>query len=277
MTIFQAFLLGIVQGLTEFLPVSSSAHLVFFQFLLGFSDPLVFFDVILHLGTLVALLIYFAPDLAHLVRDSVYGIFFLSRRKPLKEIFEIAPHSRWALGIIIASIPTALMGFLFKDWFESLFSSLQAVGLALFGTSAILWSTRYYQKGEKTIETARFLDFFLIGVLQGVAIIPGISRSGTTIAAALLLGLEHETAFRFSFLLAIPAILGAGLLEAHHGLETWRWGWQVLGVGFLVSAFFGYFSIYFLSKIVRKGKLYAFAFYTLAFGALVLAVSHGLE
>lgn len=277
MTLFQASLLGIVQGLTEFLPVSSSAHLVFVQHVFGFSDPLVFFDVVLHLGTLVGLFVYFAGDLAHLVRDSVYGIFFLFRRKPLKEIFEIAPHTRWALGILIACLPTALIGFLFKDWFESLFGSLRAVGLALLGTSAILWSTRYYPKGRKTITTARFIDFLAIGALQGVAIVPGISRSGTTIAAALLLGLERETAFRFSFLLAIPVILGAGLLEAHHGLETWKWGWPVLAVGFFSSAVFGYLSLHFLSRVTRKGKLHLFAGYTLALGFAMIFLSGHFE
>ncbi len=277
MTFFQSFILGLVQGLTEFLPVSSSAHLVFFQFLFGFSDPLVFFDVILHLGTLVALLIYFAGDLAHLVRDSVYGIFFLLRRKSLKEIFEIAPHTRWALGIIIASIPTALMGFLLKDWFESLFGSLRGVSYQLFVNAAILWSTRYYPKGDKTIQTARLLDFFIIGIFQGVSIIPGISRSGATIATALLLGLERQTAFRFSFLLAIPAILGAGILECKHGFQSWHWGWPVLGIGFFASLIAGYFSLYILSKMIRKGQLYTFAFYTLLFGIVVLMYANGFK
>lgn len=276
MSLAEALLLGLVQGLTEFLPVSSSAHLVLVQHLLGFSKPLVFFDVVLHLGTLVGLLVYFAGDVAHLVRDSIYGISYLIHRKPIEQISEVAPHSRWALGILVATIPTGLAGFFFKDWFESLFGSLQAVGLALLGTTLILWLTRYFQKNEKGMDQSSYLDYFVIGVFQGIAIIPGISRSGATISAALFRGLKREEAFRFSFLLAVPAILGAGLLEWKDGLGSWEWGWPVLTVGFLVSAVFGYLSLCFLARIIQKGKLHLFGIYTFLFGILVLVVSSRL-
>lgn len=275
MTLFQALLLGVVQGLTEFLPVSSSAHLVVVQHLFGFTEPMVFFDVVLHLGTLVALFVYFAGDIAHLLRDSLYGISYLLHRKPMKDIAEIAPHSRWALGILAASVPTGLLGIFFKDWFESLFGSLQAVGLALLGTTAILWLTRYFQKDRRGIDSARYRDFLAIGLFQGIAIIPGISRSGATIAAALFLGLRREDAFRFSFLLAIPAILGAGLVELKDGITGWAWGWPVLATGFLASASFGYASLFFLSRVTRSGKLHLFALYTLAFGCIVFFLSIG--
>ena len=277
MSFLQAFILGLVQGLTEFLPVSSSAHLVFTQHLLGFKESLLFFDVVVHLGTLTALFIYFSTDIAHILRDSIYGMSYIFRRKPLNEIFEIAPHSRWAFGVLIACIPTGLMGFLFRDWFEQLFGSLHAVSTALLVNSVILWSTNYYQKGEKGIEKASWLDFLVIGTLQGVAIIPGISRSGTTIAAGLLLGLRREEAFRFSFLLAIPAILGAGVLELRHGLGTWEGQWVGLSTGFLVAAFFGYISIFVLSGIMKKGKLHVFGFYTLLLGLVILTSFLRLE
>ena len=270
MTILKAVILGLVQGLTEFLPVSSSAHLVFVQHLLGFTEPLLFFDVLLHVGTLIALFVYFAGDLAHLLRDSGYAFFYLLRRKPLREIFEIAPHSRWAFGILLASIPTGLMGFFFKDWFESLFGSLTAVGIALLGTTLILWFTRRFQAGEKGIEKCGPWDFLVIGTIQGVAIIPGISRSGSTIAAGLFRGLDRETAFRFSFLLAIPAILGAAFLELKDGLTLPQGEWLSYGLGFLTAAISGYASIALLASIVRKGTLHRFAFYTLAFACWVL-------
>lgn len=265
-----------VQGLTEFLPVSSSAHLVFVQHLLGFSEPLLFFDIVLHLGTLVALFIYFAADLAHLIRDSIYGFFFFLRRKSLQEIFETVPYSKWAFGILVASIPTGLAGFLFKDWFEGLFGSLRAVGFALFGTTLILWTTRF-KTGEKTIEKTGILDYLVIGALQGVAITPGISRSGSTIAAAIFRGFERETAFRFSFLLAIPAILGAALLEMKKGFLIPQGEWPALGVGFLTAAVFGYLSLRVVAAVVRKGKLHHFAFYTLALGLLILFISHRIQ
>ena len=276
MSLFQAFLLGLVQGLTEFLPVSSSAHLVFVQHLMSFSEPLLLFDVVVHLGTLASLLLYFVEDLVHLIRDSIYGFFFLLRRKPVAEILETAPYSRWAFGILIASIPTGLMGILFKDWFEALFGSLHAVGLALLATSLILWATRF-KKGEKGIEKVRVLDYLAIGVMQGVAIIPGISRSGSTIAAAFFVGLERETAFRFSFLLAIPAILGAGVLELREGLQVGPGMWPALGVGFLTAAGVGYLSIRLVSAVVRKGKLHRFALYTLSLGLLTLFLSTRIE
>lgn len=277
MTILEALILGIVQGLTEFLPVSSSAHLVLVQHLLGFKEPMVFFDVVLHLGTLAALFVYFGADIAHLLRDSIYGIFYLVRRRPMTQIAEIAPHSRWALGILIASLPTGFMGIVFKDWFESLFGSLQAVGVALFGTSAILWLTRYFQKNERGIEKLKYADFFFIGFFQGVAIIPGISRSGSTLAASLFRGFKREEAFRFSFLLAIPAILGAGLVELKEGLSAGQESWASLGVGFLAAALFGYFSIFLVSRLVRQGKLHRFTFYTLPLGILTLFLSRWLE
>ena len=277
MTLAEAFLLGWVQGLTEFLPVSSSAHLVLVQHLLGFKEPLVFFDVVLHLGTLAGLFVYFWADIAHLVRDSLYGISYLLHRKPMAQIAEIVPHSRWALGILVASLPTGLMGILFKDWFESLFGSLQAVGIALWGTSAILWLTRYHQKDERSMSEAKYLDFFFIGFFQGIAIIPGISRSGATIAASLFRGFKREEAFRFSFLLAIPAILGAGLLEFQEGVAQWQWGWPVLVGGFVASAVFGYLSLFFLDRVTRKGRLHYFAFYTFLVGALILYFVPRLE
>lgn len=277
MSLLQALLLGVVQGLTEFLPVSSSAHLVFVQHLLGFTQPLLFFDVVLHLGTLLALFIYFAGDIAYLLRDSVYGIFFLIRRKPLKEIAEIAPHSKWALGILVASLPTGLMGVFFKERFETLFGSLRAVGFLLLGTTALLWLTRAFQKGERSFESSRWRDFLVIGLFQGVAIAPGISRSGATIAAALFLGLKREEAFKFSFLLSIPAILGAGLIEYREGFSVWEWGWPALAAGFFAAALLGYLSLHFLSRVTRQGKLHYFAIYTFLLSASLLTFSRWLK
>lgn len=277
MTFFQAFILGLTQGLTEFLPVSSSAHLIFVQHLFGFKDPLLFFDIVVHLGTLAALFVYFAADLAHIIRDTLYGISYLFHRKPLKEIFEIVPHAKWALGVFLAFIPTALAGFFFRDWFESLFGSLWVTGITLIINSGILWLTRSFRKGKRGIENARWWDYILIGIMQAVSIIPGISRSGATIATGLILGLRTEAAFRFSFLLAIPAILGAGFLELSHGLEILQGHWGVLAIGFFTAALFGFLSIVLLDKVTQKGKLHIFAFYTLLLGLTILTVFNRLE
>ena len=282
MTIFQAAFLGVVQGMTEFLPISSSAHLVFAQYLMGFHKPLLFFDVMLHQGTLLALFVYFAADLAHIIRDSIYGIFFLIRRKPLKQIAEMAPHSKWALGIIVAMIPTGLMGIFFKHWFESLFGSFRDLGIQMLITTALLVLTRFFPRGAasggdrqngKGIEQATYLDFLIIGVMQGIAIIPAISRSGATIAAALFLGIKRDDAFRFSFLISIPAILGAGLLEMKDGFAGIGMSWPALAAGFTTSAIFGFLSLFWLARVTRRGKLYLFGVYTFLFSLLVFYLS----
>jgi undecaprenyl-diphosphatase len=213
---------------------------------------------------------------AHLVRDSIYGFFSLLHRKPVKHIYEVAPHCRWAWGIILATLPTGVIGILFKDWFESLFGSLHTVGYELLANSLLLWLTRYFKKGEKGIEQGRWFDFLIIGTLQAVSIVPGISRSGATIAGALFLGFNRETAFRFSFLLAIPAILGASLLELRDGLGGPD-SWGANGIGFAVAALSGMVAIFVLAKIVRQGKLHNFAFYTLPFGLLILYTSRFLD
>lgn len=270
MSLLEASIFGLVQGVTEFLPVSSSAHLVLFHHLLGFREQIVFFDVVLHWGTLVSLFIYFAADIACLLRDSAYGISYLIRRKPMQQILDAAPHSRWALGIVVASLPTALMGIFFRDWFESLFSSLRATGLQLFVTTALLALTAFFQKSERGMDRAGWRDFLVIGFAQGISIIPGISRSGATIAAALFCGLKREDAFRFSFLLSIPAILGAAAVEAEAGLTAWQGGWEPLAAGFLVSALFGCLSLFFLARVLRRGRFHWFAVYTFLLGLLIL-------
>lgn len=265
----QAFFLGLVQGLTEYLPISSSAHLVFIQYFLGLKSEMLFFDIVLHLGTLLAVFVYFAADIAHLIRDSTYSIFFLIQKKPFEKIKDSAPAAYPALGVVLASIPTAFIGFVFNDQFEAMFGSIKTLGYELLFTTVLLWATRYFQAGEKSIQKASLWDFLLIGILQGVAIIPGVSRSGVTIAAGLFRGLKREDAFRFSFLLAIPAILGAALLELKDGVSISAEQWPVYLVGFITAAVSGFLSIIFLALIMRQEKFHRFAYYTLVFSLLV--------
>jgi len=276
MNLIEALLLGLIQGLTEFLPISSSGHLVIFQNLLGFKEPLLFFYIVVHLGSLTSLLIYFAGDIAHLIRDSFYGFFFLFRKKSFGEILHDAPHAKETLGIVIACIPAAVIGTLFRDWFAGLFGSLQAVGLALLGTTLLLTLTRFFQRNEKGLEQVRMLDFLMIGLFQALAIIPGISRSGATIAAGLFLGWKREEAFRFSFLLAVPTILGAAVIEFQRGIALWEGAGPVLAVGFLAAAIVGYLALHLLSAVMRRGELHKFALYTLFLGGLILFLSRGM-
>jgi undecaprenyl-diphosphatase len=169
------------------------------------------------------------------------------------------------------------MGVLFEDGFESMFGSLRNVGYELLATALILWLTRYCQTHQKEMKEGRYLDFLIIGITQGISIVPGISRSGITIAAALFLGFKREDAFRFSFLLAIPAILGAGLIEAGNGILHWEWGWEILAMGFVVALVSGYFSLFFLARVTQKGKLHLFSFYAFAFGILILFLAGRFE
>ena len=276
-TFFQAFVLGLVQGLTEFLPVSSSAHLVFFQHLLGLRKQMLSFDVFVHVATLTALLAYFAEDLLAFARDTFSGVLLFFQKKSVSEIFEKYPGTKWTWGIIAASVPTAAIGFLFKDWFESMFGSLMISGVTLVMNAGILWLTRSWPAGEKKIHQTRFFDYFLIGILQGIAIIPGISRSTVTLAGGLWLGLERETAFRFAFLISIPAILGASVLEFHHGIQVPSGAGPAYGLAFFAAALSGYLSLRWLSGIVRKGELHLFAFYTVLAGAVMMIAARWFE
>jgi undecaprenyl-diphosphatase len=251
-----------VQGLTEFLPVSSSGHLVFFQSVFGVKEALVFFDVMLHLGTLLAVIVFFRDDITRVVMDLPKGF----RRGT-----EVPGSTRLLLWIIVASIPTGLMGFLLKDWFESLFSQPKAVGIMLLITGLILWLTQYRKGERRTIERMRWVDAMLIGIAQGVAIIPGISRSGATISTGLFRGLDRELSGKFSFLLSIPAILGATLLEFRK-IESPSEVWVYLA-GTAVAFCVGLVALKVLMKIVRRGKLFNFAYYCWAVGILMMIVA----
>jgi undecaprenyl-diphosphatase len=252
----------VVQGLTEFLPVSSSGHLVFFQSLFGMEEPQLFFDVMLHFGTLLAVMVYFRTDLLEMIQ--AIGLRLKGRREGEKEI-------KLFLWIILASLPTGLMGILFKDWFESLFSKPKIVGIMLLVTGLILWLTRWNGKQEKTIKEMRWFDALFIGVAQGIAIIPGISRSGSTISIGLFLGLNRELAGRFSFLLSIPAILGATLLEIHKLDSLAKLETALIGAA--VAFVTGILSLTLLMKIIRMGKISNFAYYCWPIGAIMIILT----
>jgi undecaprenyl-diphosphatase len=260
-TALQVIVLGIAQGLTEFLPISSSAHLVFFQSLFGLKEPLLLFDIMLHLGTLLAVFVFFRRDLADIVR----GVIRFLRGK------EETPSARLAAWIILASVPTGLMGVLLKDWFESLFAKPALAGMMLLITGIVLWLTRLKRGEGRRIEGMGWPDALLIGIAQGIAIIPGISRSGATISAGLLLGLDRELSGKFSFLLSIPAILGATLLEARKisSVETLGLNLAGLGAAFLV----GLVALTFLMKIIKIGRFSSFAYYCWAAGMAMVFFS----
>ena len=261
-TLIQAIFLGVVQGLTEFFPVSSSGHLVFFQSLFGIDEPPIFFDIMLHVGTLLAVVVYLRREILQIIQG--VGAALQGKNEGRDGL-------RMFLWMVVASIPTGLMGIVLKDWFESVFSQPRFVGMMLLVTGLILWLTRWIKGGGKDIRKMCWLDALLIGIAQGVAIIPGISRSGSTISAGLFLGLDRVLAGKFSFLLSIPAILGAALLGSRKIGSAGDVGVILMGTG--VACLVGYFSLKILMKIISIGKVSHFSYYCWAMGLLMLLLA----
>lgn len=252
-TLPEVLFLGIVQGLTEWLPISSSGHLVIAQQLLGIRVPLLF-DIMLHVGTLFAVFAFFWKDILEIV-SSVLKLDFKSDK------------GRIALFIIVATVPIVLAGPLFYGMILNLFGNLFAVGIALMVTGAILYSTRYSQAKQGTELDLR--NAFLIGLSQALSLVPGISRSGITISLALSKGIDKRQAFTFSFLLAIPAVIGAAVFELYRttGFDT-AINLEMFA-GTAAAAIVGYFSLKFLRGLLEKKKLYLFAYYCWVVGAAV--------
>ncbi|MFQ5814683.1 MAG: undecaprenyl-diphosphatase UppP, partial [Anaerolineae bacterium] len=254
MNIVQALVLGIVQGATEFVPISSSGHLVLVPWLLDWPEPGLVFDTIVHWGTLVAVLAFFWRDLVALARAWARSLV----KRNLEQT-----EARLAWLIIVGTLPAALIGFLGEDFFESLFKSPGRVAALLLVTGAILALSERLGKRQRSMADLGWLDSILIGLAQGLAIAPGISRSGATIAMGLLRGVKREAAARYSFLLATPIIFGAGLLQLVELFQTEAVGAQLppLVVGFLAAAISGYLGIKFLLAYLQRGRLYVFAAY----------------
>ncbi len=252
-----AVLLGLVQGLTEFLPVSSSGHLVLTHQLLGFEGPQIAYDVLLHLGTLLAVIIYFRSDLLQIFYTAV---------NPSSEY----GGRRWILMIIIASIPTAIIGFAFEEVLEKQFGDPRLVSLQLWCTALLLVITDRVWIRESAGRKVKAHQALLVGVAQGIAIIPGISRSGATIATGVFCGLNRNVAARFSFLISIPAIFGASLLELDEIVAIRAQDVLPYLLGVLVAFITGYLSIDILLRILVKRKLWKFAVYLFGIGLLGL-------
>ena len=246
MTFFEAILLGIIQGLTEFLPISSSGHLVLFQSWLNISIEGNTFEVIVHIGTLGSILFVFWEDVYTILKN-------LTKRESQFQVGTLA----------LATIPAVLVGFTLKDYFEILFDNTTSVSIALMVTGVILFISKFAKQNNSSITWKSGL---LIGLAQAIAIIPGISRSGFTISAALLLGKNSREAARFSFLLAIPVITGAGLLTAMDGLNGESFPIPILLGGLLSSFIIGVFALQWLIQWLESGKYYWFGAYCMVIG-----------
>ena len=273
MTLLSSILLGLIQGVAEFLPISSSGHLAIAENLLnmsGASEIPEFFDVLLHLGTLLAVFAAYWEDIRDMIVEFFCGVRDLARHStPVP----VPPARRMILLIIVGTLPLAAV-LPVKDLVGGLGSNMYFVGGALIVTGFLLFASDRVKKGRKTERSATILDVLLVGVAQAIATCPGISRSGTTITAGCFLGFERKFAVRYSFLMSIPAILGANILSIKDAMETAIWSEvPVYLAGVLVSAVVGYACIRLLKMIAAKGKFGFFAYYCWAVGALTLLLN----
>lgn len=271
MSIIEAIILGIFQGITEFLPISSSGHLVLLQNLFGIEEDTIFFTVMLHFGTLLSIFIIYFKDIINIVIEFFKMIHDIIQKRQLN----LNEYRILAIMIIIGSIPTGLMGIFLKDYFEGLYNSLFAIGISFIITGFILFITEKIATGKKNVKDLRVIDAIIIGVFQGMAITPGISRSGSTIVGGLLRGFNKKLATKFSFLLALPAIFGATLLNFVEVLssENYLTLSTPLVIGTTLSAITGIAAIKLLIKLLERGKLYYFSFYLWILGAIVIIYS----
>lgn len=269
MTLIQAIILGIIQGLTEFLPISSSAHLVITPYLLGWDIPAqaeFVFDVLVQMGTLLAVIAYFWKD----ILDIITGFLSALRQgKPFEN-----PSARLGWYIILATLPAVLLGLLVKDKVEQAFDSPNAVALFLLLTALLLYLAEKLGKRTVKLKGMNWLDSLVIGCFQALSLFPGISRSGSTITGGMLRDLDRPSAARFSFLISIPAMLGAGLIATLDLLQMPSFADQLpsLLIGFLAAAIVGYLSIRWLLGYLTHRSLYVFAVYCVVIAAVVLLV-----
>lgn len=270
--LLSAIILGAVQGISEFLPISSSGHLIIVPAILGVQTSIVF-DTILHLGTLVAIFTFFWKDIINIIKGFILSILDLTESKEVfLEGLRKVPEKRLSWLLIIATIPTGIIGIIFKDAVETIFRSTVYVGIFLIITGIILYLSERRASGNITASNMSFKNAIVIGICQGLAVLPGISRSGSTIAAGLFEGLNREYAARYSFLLCIPAVLGAGLIQAKD-IVTMDVSAMVLVAGFFSSVIFGYLSIKLLLKMIEGWNLDIFAYYCWIVGILTVVIS----
>ena len=268
MTYFMSILMGIIQGVAEFLPISSSGHLALFQTFFGMEnmeEKYMFFTVLLHFGTLISVCMVYWRDIVDMIREFFLGIAALAGRKDTG--VAPPPARRMVMLIIIATVPLFVMVFL-RDAVNQLFSNSIMVSCALLATGFILFFSDRMARGHKTAKNATVADALIVGCGQALAVIPGLSRSGTTISVGMMRGFDRAFAVRFSFLMSLPAVLGANVLEIKDALAS-NFPIEELPmylVGVAVSAVVGYFAIRLVKSLADNGKFGKFAYYCWAVG-----------
>jgi undecaprenyl-diphosphatase len=267
MDLFQALILGIVQGLTEYIPVSSSGHLVLVPWLLGWPDAPFTFEVLVQWGTLVGVFIYFWRDIGQIVQAVIRGLL---RGQPWATL-----EARLGWLVVIATIPAVVFGLLFKDFFEFFFSRPIYVGILIGVAAIILVIAERFGSRQRELESIGWLDAIVIGFWQVITLVPGVSRSGATITGGMVRGFNRTAAARFSFLMSIPALGGAGVVALKDLLEsgTLLAELPALTVGFIAAAISGYFCIRWLLSYLQGHSLYVFAAYRVMLSLLVIAAA----
>ncbi len=281
MGLIESIIMGFIQGVTEFLPVSSSGHLAIFKNFFGLSEAGISFDILLHVGTLVAVFICFWKDIWELIVNGIgivvdacknVGYFFVNLFGGKKEYVNVisTPYRRYVMLVIVATIPTGIMGILLKDIIESSTTALLIPGICLLITSILLLIADNAKDGKETEDNFSYKKAGIIGVCQGFATMPGISRSGTTITACLVTGMDRAFAVRFSFIVSIPAILGAAVLDLpdmfRESISAAQWANYAVGTA--VSAIVGYICIKTMLNVVRKKKFKGFSVYCALMGII---------
>lgn len=269
LSFFQAIILGIFQGITEFLPISSSGHLVVLQHFFGIKEGNLFFTEMLHFGTLISIFIVYFNDIIKMIVEffKMLGQGIKNKKIKITNIYQ-----KMAILIIIGSIPTAIIALVFKDTFERLYTSIFSISISFIITGFLLWFVDKKTRLNKNVEDMSFFDSILIGVFQGIAIVPGISRSGLTISGGLLRGLDRKLATKFSFLLALPATFGAGLLGIKEVIDTGSETYfsVPLILGMFISTIVGVVSIKILMQLLENKKLHYFSYYLWTLGLILL-------
>ena len=258
-----AILLALLQGFTEFLPVSSSAHLILLPRLLGWEDQGLAFDVAVHVGTLTAVVLYFRRELVPMARDWLQSL--LTRQN--------TANSRLAWAVLWGTVPVGLAGLIFKGYIEVNLRSELVIAAATIGFGLLLWLADSKGRGQRDEYSLRVSDILIVGVAQAIALIPGTSRSGITMTAGLMLGLSRQAAARFSFLLSIPVITLAGLMLTRDLVNTpGLVDWEAMVIGVVTSAITAYLCIHYFLKLLERIGMLPFVIYRLALGALLVVL-----
>lgn len=272
MTYFEAVILGLVQGLAEFLPISSSGHLALLQQIFGIKeDNVLLFAVLLHVGTLISVFIVYWKDIWELIVELFITIKDIFTGKGLR--LDERPVRKLGVMIIVATIPTGLIGILFNDFFDGLYNSIVPIGVGLLVTGCLLVIAERMGTSNRGIKEMNFRNAIFVGVVQGIAICPGISRSGSTLFGSLLCNLDRTFAVKFVFLISIPSILGSAVMEAPDAIAAGM-NMSELGpiiVGMIVAAVSGLIAIKTMIKVVSNKKLNYFSYYVWLLGIFVIA------